>query len=314
MYWWDRAAERLTEKGTRLKRFGFVTTNSITQEFSRRVMAARMDARAPISLVMAIPDHPWTKATKDAAAVRIAMTVAEATTREGTLLEVTHESGLNSDAPNIDTERRTGKINADLTLGADTGTTWALKANDKLCSNGMKPLGAGFLVSKTVAEQLGLGKRATADSYIRSYRNGRDLTSRSREMYALDMFGLSADEVRRQFPEVYQHLLVNVRPEREAAAARSTTKDAQEYADKWWLFCKPRQEMRSFLTGLPRYIVTVQTAKHRVFQFLPNAIMPDQKLMVFGLEETWLLGVLSSHAHAACLTRLEVCLRTDQST
>ena len=29
MYWWDRAAEFLTLKGTRLKRFGFVTTNSI---------------------------------------------------------------------------------------------------------------------------------------------------------------------------------------------------------------------------------------------------------------------------------------------
>ena len=33
MYWWDRAAELLTRKGTRLKRFGFVTTNSITQVF-----------------------------------------------------------------------------------------------------------------------------------------------------------------------------------------------------------------------------------------------------------------------------------------
>ena len=30
MYWWDHAAEMLTRKGTRLKRFGFVTTNSIT--------------------------------------------------------------------------------------------------------------------------------------------------------------------------------------------------------------------------------------------------------------------------------------------
>ena len=78
MYWWDRAAERLTERGTRLKRFGFVTTNSITQEFSRRVMARRMAAAKPVSLVMAVPDHPWTKASRDAAAVRIAMTVVEA--------------------------------------------------------------------------------------------------------------------------------------------------------------------------------------------------------------------------------------------
>jgi hypothetical protein len=69
MYWWDRAAEQLTRKGTRLKRFGFVTTNSITQEFRRRVIANRMEGRAPISLVMAVPDHPSTKATADAAAV-----------------------------------------------------------------------------------------------------------------------------------------------------------------------------------------------------------------------------------------------------
>ena len=40
MYWWDRAAGLLTAKGTKLRRFGFVTTNSITQEFSRRTRRA----------------------------------------------------------------------------------------------------------------------------------------------------------------------------------------------------------------------------------------------------------------------------------
>ena len=38
MYWWDHAAELLTRKGTRLKRFGLVTTNSLSQLFQRRVM------------------------------------------------------------------------------------------------------------------------------------------------------------------------------------------------------------------------------------------------------------------------------------
>src|SRR5262249_36310685 len=83
MYWWDRSAELLAQKSARLRRFGLVTTNSITQEFSRRVMKKRMDAKDPISLVMAIPDHPWTKATDDAAAVRIAMTAAEAGQHQG---------------------------------------------------------------------------------------------------------------------------------------------------------------------------------------------------------------------------------------
>ncbi len=81
MYWWDRAADQLGRAGTRLKRFGFVTTNSITQEFSRRVIARHLDEG--LSLVMAIPDHPWTKAAPDSAAVRIAMTVAQGKARQG---------------------------------------------------------------------------------------------------------------------------------------------------------------------------------------------------------------------------------------
>ncbi len=91
MYWWDRAAELLTRKGTVLRRFGLITTNSISQVFQRRVIEKYLKAKKPISLVMAIPDHPWTKVTDDAAAVRIAMTAAEAGSIEGVLREVTLE-------------------------------------------------------------------------------------------------------------------------------------------------------------------------------------------------------------------------------
>jgi methylase of polypeptide subunit release factors len=38
MYWWDHAAALLTRKGTVLRRFGLVTTNSISQVFQRRVV------------------------------------------------------------------------------------------------------------------------------------------------------------------------------------------------------------------------------------------------------------------------------------
>ena len=73
----------------------------------------------PISLVMAIPDHPWTKASPDAAAVRIAMTVVEAGTKDGLLEEVMHEEGLETDAPRIDLKVTSGHINSDLTIGSD---------------------------------------------------------------------------------------------------------------------------------------------------------------------------------------------------
>lgn len=55
--------------------------------------------------------------------------------------------------------------------------------------------------------------------------------------------------------------------------------------------------MRKQLTGLPRYIATVETAKHRTFQFLDASILPDNKLIAIALSNAFHFGVLSSGAH-----------------
>ncbi len=99
MFWWDRAADTVTRKGSPTTRFGLVTTNSIVQEFNRRVVERHLRSKKPVSLLMAIPDHPWTKATKGAAAVRIAMTVGCAGRHDGALREVVAENGLDTDQP-----------------------------------------------------------------------------------------------------------------------------------------------------------------------------------------------------------------------
>jgi hypothetical protein len=215
MYWWDRAAEILTLKNTRLRRFGFVTTNSIAQVFQRRVVEHRLKADRPISIVLAIPDHPWTKASPDSAAVRIAMTVAELGEWEGVLREVVREDKIETDEPIISLNERKGWINADLTIGADVTRVKTLLANDALCSPGVKLHGDGFIVSREKAKQLGLGRRPQLSKHIREYRNGRDLTGRSRGMLAIDLLGLGAKDVRSKYPEVYQHLLEMVKPHRD---------------------------------------------------------------------------------------------------
>jgi hypothetical protein len=296
MYWWDHAADLLTRKGTRLKRFGFVTTNSITQAFSRRTIARRMTGEHRLHLTMAIADHPWTKATPDSAAVRIAMTVAAPGPGDGALYRVIRETALDSDQPLIEFEERLGAINADLTVGADITRTAALRANAGLCSPGVKLHGAGFIVTPTEARQLGLGTREGLERHIRPYRNGRDLTARSRGVMVIDLFGLTETEVRRRFPEVYGHLLRTVKPERDVNK-RAT------YRDNWWIFGEPRREFRPALTGLPRYIATVETAKHRVFQFLDSAIMPDNMLVCLASDDAFHLGVLGSRAHVAWALR-----------
>ena len=226
MYWWDRAAELLTRKKTPLRRFGLVTTNSISQVFQRRVMERHLTAKTPISLIFAVPDHPWTKATKDSAAVRIAMTVGKAGKWDGTLWETVSEEALDTDEPRIDFSRKAGPVNSDLTIGVDVTKAGELTANLGLCSPGVKLHGAGFIVTQGEAVHLGLGRRPGLERHVREYRNGRDLTSHSREALVIDLLGLSADAARRDFPEVYQHLTERVRYDLDENGRPRTDKEA----------------------------------------------------------------------------------------
>ena len=351
MQWWDRAADLLTAPGSTLKRFGFVTTNSITQTFSRRVIegylaagdpprngegdrraqpggggAAQPDvdlpAKAPppplrggpppqqagedrraLSLVFAIPDHPWTKASPDAAAVRIAMTVAAAGARPGVLLKVVGEAALDSDAPTIEVREERGSINADLTVGANVTAARALRANQGIAHDGVKLHGKGFSVLRKDLPLLGLGKRDGLERFVRPYRNGKDLTSRTpdavRDKLVVDLYPLMEREVRTRFPEAYQYLLERVRPPRALQFAKSPTNDARTYLEVFWLFGKPRPEARDALKTLKRYIGTVDTAKYRTFQFISEETLVDDGVVIIASDEAYILGVAQSALHEA---------------
>jgi predicted RNase H-like HicB family nuclease len=94
---------------------------------------------------------------------------------------------------------------------------------------------------------------------IRPYRNGRDLAQKSQGRYVIDFFGLSEDEARTRHPRLFQWVLDRVRPERDARVNNS--KDSAGYARLWWLFARPRPDMRRALAGLPRYIATISLEK-----------------------------------------------------
>ena len=103
------------------------------------------------------------------------------------------------------------------------------------------------------AAALGLGTTPELENHILPYRNGRDIAQRPRGVMVIDLFPLSAEEVRDQFPKVYQHVAQRVKPEREAKVGRSA--DMAEYARKWWLFGKVRSELRPVLEPLHRYVI-----------------------------------------------------------
>ncbi|GGZ33467.1 hypothetical protein GCM10011273_19730 [Asticcacaulis endophyticus] len=299
MYWWDRAADILLKKKIKLVRFGFVTTNSITQVFQRKTTERYLGAKKPLSLIYAIADHPWTKATKDSAAVRIAMTAARAGTYDGVLDEVMSERGLDSDDPQIGYQAVTGRINSDLTVGVDVTQSKALLAMQGLCSPGVKLHGDGFIVTPQQAQHLGLGRREGLERHIREYRNGRDLAARPRGVMVIDLFGLTADQVRTRYPEVYQHLVLTVKEnkDKDGKVIGRDANNRDTYKLNWWIFGEPRRDLRPALEGLPRYIATPETTKHRVFQFLEAEILPDNMLIALALDDPFVLGVLSSKAN-----------------
>lgn len=289
--WWGRAADILTVKASSLRRFGFITTNSITQTFSRRVLEHHLKGAPPMRLVMAVPDHPWIKGG-DRAAVRIAMTVAERgePDGQGRLLTVMSEAGLHTDAPEIVFREERGVISAGLTLGLDVTGAAELKANALLSSPGVKLHGAGFIVAPDRAMALLSASDVEAISPIRAYRNGRDLADRPRGVNVIDLFGWEEAEVRRRHPAIFQHLLETVKPARDR-------NNRAAYRDNWWIFGEPRRELRPALEGLRRYIATVETAKHRWFRFLDADILPDNRLVCVASDRPEVLGVLSSRLH-----------------
>ncbi|MFH1871640.1 MAG: DNA methyltransferase [Pseudomonadota bacterium] len=279
MFWWHHAAQ-LVAQG-KLARFGFITTNSLTQTFSRRVVQGALDQG--LHLAFAISDHPWVDSA-DGAAVRIAMTVAAPGAGEGRLCSVTAEREGKGEGLEVELTERSGLIHADLSVGANVATALPLLANGGLSNRGMIPHGEGFLVTPEEGAALDGG------ALLRPYRNGRDLTDRPRDVLVVDTFGLSETELRQRYPATWQWLHDRVKPARDHNPRESRRKN-------WWLFGENQPRMRASVAGLPRYIATAYVAKHRIFQFLDTSILPDDMLIAVALNDAYCLGVLSSRVH-----------------
>jgi hypothetical protein len=301
MFWWEKAAlaargwkpatDKARAKGTR--RFGFITTNSLRQTFNRRVLEPHLsDPKTPLSLAFAIPDHPWVDAG-DGAAVRIAMTVAEAGKNTGRLGTVTEEKKGEAEAEGRPVMFRIekGKIFPNLQIGADVLSSLQLKSNTGLSNVGMQLHGTGFIISSERARTLGVGSNSSVDAVVRPILNGRDVSQTPRGLYAIDLFGFSEQETKMQFPAIFQHLLDTVKPERDQ-------NNRATYRDNWWLFGEVRRELRKACVGISRVIVSTRTARHRTFSYAAANAISESKLVVFALPDAWHLAVLSSCIHS----------------
>lgn len=281
MYWWYKAAKLTATQ--KINRFGFVTTNSITQTFNRRVISDALTSTQPIHLIFAIPDHPWVD-TQDSASVRIAMTSAASGNGIGKLSLVTLEKINPMDGiAEIETITSHGLIQSDIRIGIDIVGAFSLKSNYGLAGMGVMLGNRGFLVDDS-------SELENNHPCLRSIINGNDVLKIPRNLQVIDFFNLSIAEAQKQAPKAFQQILLKVKPERD-------TNNRKTRKDNWWLFGENMPKTRQAIAGLDRYIVTVETSKHRVFIFVDSQVLAEHKLVVIGLSDAYYLGVLSSYIH-----------------
>ncbi|WP_205755123.1 class I SAM-dependent DNA methyltransferase [Azotobacter chroococcum] len=285
MYWWHIAGAAV--QAGHARRFGFITTNSITQLKNRQILEPHL--AAGVGLVMAIPDHPWVDAS-DGAAVRIAMTVAAKDSDEGTVLQVAEERDSGEDAKEIRFNQLSGQIHANLRAGAALSKAVGLTSNRTLVFQGVKLVGNGFLVEG--ATKAGwIEANSDWERFLPQLIAGTDLTKGREPRYCIDFFGLSSDAAADAFPPGFQQVVTEVKPLRDSNNDRF-------FKENWWLFGRARGDMRDALKALDRYIMTSEVSKHRFFSFAPTAgTLADGSLAVVASRDGLVLGVLSSRLH-----------------
>jgi hypothetical protein len=132
---------------------------------------------------------------------------------------------------------------------------------------------------------------------VRPWFNGLDVVRRSRDMWIVDFGTAMPLETAALYEEPFKYLRIHVKPTRVGKREARTN-------ENYWIFQWARPQMRAAIKGLPRFIVTPEVAKHRVFEWIPAGVVPDKNLVVVARSDDATFGVLHSRFHRLWALRL----------
>ena len=268
-YWFEKARGIALDDG--LEQAGFVSTQSIRHGANRTVLDALVKS-API--FDAWSDEPW---VNDGAAVRVSL-ICFSSRAHVCHLDGAQVSSISSSLKSID--------------GTPIAETVQLTQNARACYQGSKKIGS-FDVEGPLARlwlTLPNPNGRSSAHVLKPYVNALDITRRSRDVWIVD-FGLqSAEQSAALFESPFGYVESRVKPER--------TKNARAVRAKyWWRHGDGQPAMRAAVAELPRFIVTPEVSKHRVFAWIDRAVLADCKLMVIARADDVTFGVLQSRIH-----------------
>jgi hypothetical protein len=164
------------------------------------------------------------------------------------------------------------------------------------------PYGIGFTFDDTIAESNSLSDMRTLAASIHNrhrihpYIGGSEVNTHpthEHHRYIISLQDLSETEARK-WPDLMRIVEIKVRPERERLA---NNPDGRRLRESWWQWGRDRPALKQAIQGLHRVLVTSQTAKYRLFAWLPTGMIYDQKLVVFALAQDGAMSLLQSRVH-----------------
>lgn len=268
-YWHELARYKVASASSR--RAGLLATNSISSKSNRGVLERIKQSG---DIFMAWSDEPW---VVEGAAVRVSI--------------VGQDNG--SEMSRTLNGKSVDSINSNLSSGVDLTVAFPLRENQGISLMGDTKVGPFDLPGEEARRMLLLPTNVNGkpnSDVVVPWVNGMDLTRRSRDMFIID-FGVEMSEPDAAAYEVpFEHVRAHVYPQRSKSRRKA-------YRERWWLHAEPRPAMRKQIASLSRCIVTPRVAKHRLFCWVSRPTLPDSRVIVFGREDDYSLGVLHSRAH-----------------
>lgn len=266
-YWVEKAREAIAQR--RSSRAGFVTTNSIRTGKNRVVLEKIKETG---DLFMAWPDEPWLQVD---AAVRVSIFAFDDGREQ--------DRRLNGEPVST--------ITPSLTTGVDVSQARRLLGNaGRAFIGGMKK--GRFEIPGEVAQAWldlpnngGVSNREVLFPWI----NGMDIARRPSNRWIID-FGTRTEAEARQYLMPFEHVLQQVKPEREQVLS------TQE-REQWWRHGRTAPDLRRAIADLPRFIGIPRVARHLLPVWLQGPLVVDGQVVVVACDDDFTFGVLASRIH-----------------
>ncbi len=219
-------------------------------------------------------------------------------------------------------------INSSLSLTTDVASAKIIESNrkPKKVFLGQTHGHVGFLLSVAKAKEI-IKKHPNYKEVLKPFLIGYELVAKHRsqpQRFVID-FTLKDINEASAYKELYQKIEKEVLPEREAKAKMQkennkiiTSKNSKAKTNKhhinfynnWWKLSYGREDMLDYLKKVSRYIACARVTQRPIFDFFCKDIHPNDKVIVFALEDDYSYGIIQSKLHWLWITSKATTLGT----